>query len=123
MGDALLPGIAVADVGKIARAVFAGGTAFAGRRVSVAGEHLSGVQIAAALSEAFGESVRYVDLPLESLRAWGFMGEDGANTLLYKQLFNAEYCASRPVAATRDLVPDLLDFAGWLKQNGSAIPR
>ncbi|WP_132289228.1 hypothetical protein [Kribbella sp. VKM Ac-2568] len=49
--------------------------------------------------------------------------EDGANILLYKQLFNAEYCASRPVAATRELVPDLLDFAGWLERYGAAIPR
>jgi hypothetical protein len=72
--------------------------------------------MAQALTEALGEPVQHLDIPLDSLRGWGFIGEDGANTMLYKRLFNTQYTASRLPATTRALLPSLLDFRTWLSQ-------
>jgi hypothetical protein len=50
VGNRKLPGIAAADVGACAYGVFKRGKAFIGKTIGIAGEHLTGVQMAAALS-------------------------------------------------------------------------
>ena len=59
MGDKKLPGIASEDIGKCAYAIFRRGGEFTGKTVGIAGGHLTGGQMAAALSRALGEEVRY----------------------------------------------------------------
>ena len=63
MGDKKLPGIAVEDIGKCAYGIFKKGPEFIGKTVSIAGEHLTGEQMASALSEVIGEEVVYNDVP------------------------------------------------------------
>jgi len=51
MGDKKLPGIAAEDIGKCAYGIFKKGHELIGKTVGIAGEHLTGAQMAAALTE------------------------------------------------------------------------
>src|SRR6476646_3944259 len=57
MDEAKLPGIAAEDIGRAAYGIFKGGDAFIGKTVGIAGEHLTGAQMAAALTTALGQPV------------------------------------------------------------------
>ena len=59
MADKPLPGIAAGDIGKCAFGIFKGGTPTSARPVGIAGEHLTGTQMAAAFSRALGREVGY----------------------------------------------------------------
>ena len=58
MGDKRLPGIAAEDIGKCAYGIFKRGTELIGKTVGIAGEHLTGAQMAAALSQRAGQGGR-----------------------------------------------------------------
>ena len=47
-----------------------------GKTVGIAGEHLTGAQMAAALSKALGQPVRYNEVTPEVYRGFGFPGAD-----------------------------------------------
>jgi uncharacterized protein YbjT (DUF2867 family) len=124
LGEARLPGIAAADIGACALALFRQGETAIGRHVGIAGEHPSGAQMAAALGRALGEPVRYQAIGFGDYARLGFPGApDLANMFQYKHDFNPRYCASRPVAATRVLHPALLGFDGWLARHREALAR
>jgi len=124
MGDRKLPGIAVADIGGCAYGVFKRGREFIGRTIGIAGEHLTGAQMAAALSKAFGEPVRHVAMSFAAYAKLGFPGaEDLANMFQYNHDFAEEFCAQRPIAFARELNPGLLTFERWLAANATRIPR
>jgi uncharacterized protein YbjT (DUF2867 family) len=59
MGDAKLPALAVDDIGRCAYGIFKRGNELIGKKVGIAGGHLTGVQMAASLSKALGREVRY----------------------------------------------------------------
>lgn len=123
IGDAKLPGIAAADIGPAALALFAQRDAAIGRTVGIAGEHLSGTEFAAELTRAMGEPVAYYAIPYLDYARLGFPGaEDLANMFEFKRLFEAEYRASRPVEATRKLYPGLQSFRTWLERNVQRVP-
>jgi len=54
MGNEKLPGIASEDIGKCAYAIFKKGSKYIGQTVGIAGEHLTGAQMASALTQALG---------------------------------------------------------------------
>ncbi len=58
MGDKKLPGIAAEDIGRCAYGVFKEGNRFIGKTIRISGEHLSGVEMASALTRAIGQEVR-----------------------------------------------------------------
>lgn len=123
MGDRKLPGIAAEDIGRCAYGIFQGGAAFHGKTVGIAGEHLTGAQMAAALGSALGQPVAYQAVPFGIYRGLGFPGaEDLGNMFQFKHDFEAEFCGQRDVAASRALNPELQSFAMWLKANGAKIP-
>lgn len=123
MGNAKLPGIAAQDIGACAYGIFKAGPAWIGKTVGVAGEHLTGTQMAAELARALGRPVRYNDVPPEVYRGFGFPGADDlGNMFQFKRDFEAEFCAARDVAAARALNPRLQNFAAWLAANKSRIP-
>ena len=123
MGDRALPGIAAEDIGKAALGIFKAGEEYVGRTVGVAGEHLTGAEMAAAFSRALGQEVRYQDVPPEVYRGFGFPGaDDMGNMFQYKRDFNDEYRAARSVEETRRLNPALQSFDKWLERNGARIP-
>ena len=55
MGDKKLPGIAAEDIGRCAYGIFKRGREFIGKTVGIAGEHLTGAQMAAAFTKALGK--------------------------------------------------------------------
>ena len=122
MGNARLPGIAAEDIGRCAYGVFKAGPALVGRTVGIAGEHLTGAQMAEALGRALGRPVRYQDVPPEVYRGFGFPGADDlGNMFQFKRDFEADFCRARDVALSRSLNPRLQDFAAWLAANAGRI--
>ncbi|CAG0952895.1 NAD(P)H azoreductase [Burkholderiales bacterium] len=124
MGDRKLPGIAAADIGPCALGVFKRGEELAGQAFGIAGGHVSGADMAAGLSRALGEPVRYVALPFRDYVDLGYPGgHDMANMFRYKHDFNDEYRAAQSVERTRELHPGLLDFGQWLAIHARSIAR
>jgi len=123
MGDKKLPGIASEDIGKCAYGIFRKGVEYIGQTVGIAGEHLTGAQMAAALTRALGEEVRHNAVTPEEYRNYDFAGaKDIANMFQYKRDFEKEYCGARSVDVSRSLNPDLQNFNGWLARNKDHIP-
>ncbi len=123
MGDRKMPGIAAEDIGKCAHAIFRRGGEFIGKTVGIAGEHLTGTQMADALTKAQGEEVRYRDISPEEYRGLGFPGADDlGNMFQFKQEFEKVFCGARDVGLARTLNPSLQTFETWLASNGNRIP-
>ena len=123
MGDKKLPGIASVDIGRCAYAIFKRGHEFIGKTVGIAGEHLTGNQMAAALSRALGREICYNDVPPEAYRALGFPGaEDLGNMFQFKRDFEQDFCGARDVEFSRSLNPALQTFDDWLRLNKGRIP-
>jgi uncharacterized protein YbjT (DUF2867 family) len=123
MGDKKLPSMAVEDIGKFAYGIFKAGDEFVGGTVGVAGEHLTGAEIATSLTKALGEEVRYNDVPADVYRSFGFPGADDiGNMFQFKRDFNADYCGARSLEVSRRLNPELQTLDTWLTTNVSRIP-
>lgn len=122
-GDRKLPGIASEDIGKCAFGIFKRGEEFIGKTVGIAGEHLTGEQMAAAMTEALGREVYYNSIPPDIYRSLGFPGaEDLGNMFQFKRDFEDYYCGIRDLALTRKLNPSLQTFREWLARNADKIP-
>jgi uncharacterized protein YbjT (DUF2867 family) len=123
MGDRKMPGIASEDIGKCAYSIFKKGPEFIGKTVGIAGEHLTGAQMAAALTRAIGEEVRYNDVSPEVYRSFGFPGADDlGNMFQFKRDFEHVFCGARDIGLTRSLNPSLQTFESWLAVNKNRIP-
>ncbi|MGH8254961.1 MAG: NmrA/HSCARG family protein, partial [Steroidobacteraceae bacterium] len=123
MGDKRMSGMAAEDIGKIAYGIFKKGDQYIGKRVSVAGEHITGKQMAASLSKALGKEVRYNDVSPDAYRKFGFPGaEDLGNMFQYYRDFEAQFVGARDLNVARSLNPALQSFDQWLAKNKSRIP-
>ncbi len=123
MGDKKLPGIAVEDIGKCALAILKKGNEYIGKRIAIAGEHLTIAQMAAALTRALGQEVRYNEVSPDEYRKFGFPGaEDMGNMFQFKRDFQEAFCGPRNPAIARGLNPSMQTFEQWLAQNKSRIP-
>jgi len=123
MGDKKLPGVAVDDIGTCALGIFKKGREYIGKTVGVAGEHLTGAEMAAALTKALGREVRYNAVPPEAYAKFGFPGADDlANMFQFKRDFQTVFCGARNPEVARSLNPALQTFAQWLGQHASRIP-
>jgi uncharacterized protein YbjT (DUF2867 family) len=123
MGDKKLPGIAAEDIGKCALGIFKKGEELIGATVGIAGEHLTGDEMAAAFTRVLEREVRYNAVPPEVYRGFGFPGaEDLGNMFQFKRDFNDYFCAVRDVDFARTLNPELQNFATWLARHKDQIP-
>ncbi len=123
MGDKRLPAMAAEDIGKCALGIFKAGREFIGKEIGIAGEHLTGQQLAEKLSRALGREVRYHDVPPEVYRGFGFPGaDDMGNMFQVKRDFNDQYVGARDLALARRLNPDLQTFDAWLAKHKHEIP-
>jgi len=123
MGDKKIAGIAAGDIGKVAYGIFKGGSQWIGKTVAIAGEHLTGAQMAAAYSKALGQPVSYNAVSPAAYRGFGFPGaEDLGNMFQFYADFEEYFCGVRDLAIVRSLNPSLLTFDAWLAQNKSRIP-
>lgn len=122
MGDKKLPGISSEDIGKCAYGIFESGKEYQGKTVSIAGEHLTGEQMAQAFTKTLGVEIQYNDVPASVYRSFGFPGaDDMANMFQFKAEFEKEFCGARNIDATKKLNPELLNFNTWLEKNKTAL--
>jgi len=123
MGDKKLPGIAAEDIGRCAYGIFKRGKELIGKYVGIAGEHLSGAEMAAGLSKVAGEEVRYNAVEPAVFRSFGFPGADDlGNMFQFNRDFDRDFRAPRDVDGSRSLNSSLQSFAVWLEANGKRIP-
>ena len=79
--------------------------------------------MAAALTKALGQEVRYNAVPPEVYRSFSFPGaEDLGNMFQFKHDFNEYFCGARNLEVARALNPALQSFDAWLAQNKTRIP-
>lgn len=123
MDGAKLPGIGAEDIGRCAYGVFRKGPGLAGKFVGIAGQHLTGDEMAASLSKALGVQVKYNAVSPEAYRGFGFPGADDlGNMFQFKRDFEQVFCGARDLEFTRSLNPALKTFDAWLSENKSKIP-
>ena len=123
IGRAKMAGIAAEDIGKCALGIYEQGPALFGKRVGIAGEHLTGEEMAAKMARALGREVRYNEVSPEVYRGFGFPGaEDLGNMFQFYRDFEAQCNSVRSVQASRALNPALQDFDAWLARNAKRIP-
>jgi uncharacterized protein YbjT (DUF2867 family) len=123
LGGVRLPGIAAEDIGRCAYGLFRRGTGTVGQRFGIAGEILSGAEMAAKMTRALGRKVNFQDVPFDVYRSLGFPGaEDLGNMFQFQAILGDEFLRSRDAAASRSLNPDLLNFDAWLAKNARRIP-
>ncbi len=123
LGEKRLPGIAADDIGKCAFGIFKRGAQFIGKTVGIAGEHLTGKQMAASLTRALGQKVVYQHVPFDEYRGLDFpAAKDLANMFQFQHDFEVDFCAARNVELSRSLNPSLLSFDGWLLKNKEKLP-
>ncbi len=123
MGNKPLSGIAVEDIGRCAYGIFKRESDYIGKTVGIAGGHLTGNEMASALSKALGKKVVYNEITPETFRGFGFPGADDlGNMFQFYRDFNDYFCGIRNVDETRELNPKLQSFEQWLEQNKKRIP-
>ena len=123
LDDKKMAGIAAEDIGKCAYGIFKRGNELVGKTIGVAGEHLTGQEMADAFTKALGQEVRYNNVTPETYRAFGFPGsEDLGNMFQFYRDFEKDVNAVRAVSVSKELNPDLLSFNQWLAKYANKIP-
>lgn len=121
--EARIPWIGVEDIGKSALEIFLRGDALIGESIGIAGDHLTGSELAAHLGTALGEPVHYNAVSADVFRAFAFPGADEiGNMWQFKRDTEAAYCARRDLSRARALHPAMADFRTWLGANKARIP-
>jgi len=123
IGGAKMAGVAADDIGGAAYGIFKKGPELVGQRIGVAGEHLTGAEMAAKLTRALGKPVAFNAVPPEVYRGFGFPGADDlGNMFQFYRDFEKVCNDIRDVARSRSLYPGLQGFEQWLSRNKSRIP-
>jgi len=123
LGDKRLAGIAAEDIGKCALGIFKAGQSYVGKTVGIAGDHLTGAQMASALGRALGQSVGYNAITPATFRGFGFPGaEDLGNMFQFYADFEEYFCGIRDLKGARALNPALQSFETWLDRNKGYLP-
>ena len=93
------------------------------RTVGISGGHLTGKEMAASLTRALGQEVRYQAVTPAAYRGFGFPGADDlGNMFQFNHDFSDDFCAARSVEFSRSLNPALQSFDAWLAANAKRIP-
>jgi uncharacterized protein YbjT (DUF2867 family) len=123
MDNERIAGIAAEDIGKCAYGIFKTGKQMIGKKIGIAGDHLTGKEICDSLSAALSKQVRYEPLSHEKYRALGFPGSDDlGNMFQFYCEFNEAFTGLRDLTLTRKLNPELKSFTQWTKENANLIP-
>jgi uncharacterized protein YbjT (DUF2867 family) len=106
--------IAVDDIGMVVADMFTRPGSFIGQALEIAGDELTGPQIAEKYTRVTGQPARFEEQPIDEVRAFN---EDFAAmfTWLNKQGFRAD------IAGLRADYPELTTFERWLGQHILAV--
>jgi uncharacterized protein YbjT (DUF2867 family) len=99
--------IAADDIGAFAALAIARAQEYIGKAVEIAGDSLTGPQVADAFTRATGQPVRFVEQPLEQVRSFNAEMAD-----MFAWFNDHGYAADIP--ALRKLHPGLMTFETWL---------
>ena len=122
MGNKRMSGIAAEDIGGVAYGIFKKGKEMIGKTVGIAGEHLTGSQMAEKLSKGLGINVSYNAVTPEAYRGFGFPGaEDLGNMFQFYADFEDYFVGARNLDGARALNPKLQNFDQWLAKNKSKL--
>ncbi len=123
IGDQKMAGMGAEDIGKCAYGIFKKGPQLAGKTIGIAGELLTGKEMAEALSKALNQEVTYQAIEPEMYRSFGFPGADDlGNMFQFYRDFAGHFSESRNVKQARELNPELQSFENWLAENAAKIP-
>lgn len=102
--------ISVADIGAIVASLAERRSAVFGRRIDLAGDELTGEEMAAAIADASGREIRYSAMPIEAVRQ---QSEDFA--LMFEWFNRTGYSAD--IAGLRSEFPDVewTSYRAWAK--------
>lgn len=107
-GDVPIQIVAVADIGKISAAVLLDPSLLPTGTIEIAGDMLTGEQIAAAIGERLGKPARFEALPLSVL------GDEPDRRAMFEWFVNTP-AYQADFDATRRLDPGVLDLPAWLR--------
>jgi len=107
-----LPMIATRDIGAFAAIAFGQPRRFLGQRIEIAGDDLTGPQIAETFGRACGLPARYQQVPTEQLRAF-----DEEVAKMFEWL-DGRGAGGPDLAALRALHPGLMTLQTWLRETG-----
>jgi uncharacterized protein YbjT (DUF2867 family) len=117
-----MAGIASEDIGKCAYGIFKKGKELIGKSIGIAGEQLTGQEMARELSEALGKEVLFNNVTPETFRGFGFPGADDlGNMFQFYRDFDEVCNNTRDVNFSRELNPNLKSFKQWLAGNAKKI--
>lgn len=123
IGNEKMAGVAAEDIGRTAYGIFKSGSKEVGKRIGVAGGHLTGEEMARKLSNALGVEVGFAPLQPAEFRALGFPGADDlGNMFQFYRDFEPDVNGLRSVENTRSYNPKLQDFESWLGKHKDEIP-
>ena len=115
IGDTAIAGASSDDLGQAVLRILQQPEQTIGARLAVAGEYLTGEQMAAALSEVVGEPVAYRPPPHDQFRNFGFPGAvELGNMFQYYTEFSESYNGRRELEAARALNPNWQSLADFL---------
>lgn len=104
--------IAVADIGRVVAAIFADPAAFRSRTIEIAGDAVTGAELAAKLSQAAGRPVAYTRFPDSLLAQNPFLGG------LARLVDEGRLAGRADLSALRREFPGLLTMDEWLAGPG-----
>ena len=123
LDDKKMAGIAAEDIGKCAYGIFRRGKELIGQTIGVAGEHLTGKEMAEAFTKALGKEVLFNNVTPETYRGFGFPGSDDlGNMFQFYRDFEKDVNDVRDVSFSKELNPELLSFNQWLAKYADKIP-
>ena len=111
------PLIAVDDIAEMAAIMFENPQDSGTRTIEIAGEELTPVEMASALSEALGRTIPYLQISVEMLLRINENSGKG-----YAQI-NAGVMNVVDIPAVRKWHPGLMDFRAWLARTGAVRLR
>jgi uncharacterized protein YbjT (DUF2867 family) len=116
LGDAKLPGIAVADIGRCAVGVLVQGATYVGQTIGICGEQLAGAEMATAIRDVLGIDCRYEAVEPDEFHT----APATANMFRYKRDCERAHLGLRDAALSRSLNPRLRTFREWLAEGAAA---
>jgi uncharacterized protein YbjT (DUF2867 family) len=107
--------IAVEDIGRIVAAIFAAPKKFAGQTIEIAGDAVTGDELASRFSRPAGRTIRYARFPDDFLEANPFLGG------LVKLVDDGRLAGKADLASLRADFPGLLTMEQWLATTGKPL--
>ncbi|MEO5997294.1 MAG: NmrA/HSCARG family protein [Chitinophagaceae bacterium] len=123
LDDKKMAGISSEDIGKCAYGILKRKEELIGKTIGLAGEHLTGQEMAEALTKSLGQEVLFNNVTPETYRGFGFPGADDLGNMFQFYRDFEEVCNSvRDVSFSKELNPELKSFDMWLDENAKKIP-